>query len=539
MLPFNITLFQPTPAQLRTIRPVTTLDIFDGPGGNFHDDGLFSTVTFGRLGDPLRDRRFGYIHLRIPVFHPVVYTRLVRLKGLYRGILAGTEYATWDSTLKDFVKSNELEGRTGYSFFVQYWNELTPAKTGSDIRDLRIALIDKYRDAALLTDLLVLPAGLRDVEIGGDGRATMDEVNELYQSVLMLVRNFPERLTQADTTIYDRTRYTLTMKIVEIYEHFERLISGKNGFIQSKYASRRVFNGTRNVISSLDTSAVDLDAPNRPKANDTVIGLYQASKALLPKVVYGLKTGIIGEIFNTASNNIELVNPKTLQLEWTEVSSETMDRWSTPEGLEKIVNELSIVEKRDRPVMIEDRYLALVYVDDKANYRVFRDLREFPSEFNRSFVRPITYVELIYLSALSSWYSNTALVTRFPVENAMSSYPTSLYVKTTVQGELRYELDGDWNRKGDEYRALEYPIIKDGVVTNYHDSTSVNPSRLSSLGADFDGDTVSLTATYSKEANEEAKRYFKSRAFYVRPAGGLNFSADIHTVGLVLGFMTR
>lgn len=539
LLPFNITVLSPTPEQLRTIRPVTSLDVFDGPGGNFHEDGLFSTLTFGRLGDPLRDRRFGYINLKLPVLHPVIYSRLIRLKGLYGDILAGTSYAVWNEETHDFDRSNELEGRTGYHFFLSHWHELKPAESNSPARNLRIALINKYRDKALMSSLLVLPAGLRDVQMDAHGRPEWDICNEYYQSVLMLVRNFPERTSDADVGIYDRTRYSLTLKILELYEHFEKTISGKKGFIQGRFASRRVFNGTRNVLSSSDTGVVDLDAPNRPKFNNTVIGLYQLSKSLLPKTVYGLKTGVVGEVFNSASNNVELVNPETLKREWVEISNEEMERWSTEEGLEKVINELSIISKRDKPVTVDNHYLALVYLDDQNNYRVLRGINELPKDKDSAFVRPITYIELIYLSALTEWNKNSGFVTRYPIENSNSSYPTKPYVKTTIVGELRYELDEEFNRRGNNFVALEYPVIKPGVVTQYHDSISVNPTKLAALGGDFDGDTVSWLSLYSNEAIKETDDYFKTRAAYVKAGGGLNFSVGIHTLQLVLSFMTR
>jgi hypothetical protein len=539
LLPLNLSLLNPSPEQLRRLRQVTTLDIFDGPGGNFHDDGLFSTLTFGRVGDPDRDRRFGYIALRVPVFHPVVFTRLIKLKGLYADILSGKGYAKWNPEAADFEKATELDGQTGYHFFVQHFAELRPAKTGSATRDLRVQLLEKYRDKALLDNLLVMPAGLRDAEIDVDGRVSMDEINEIYQGVLMLVRNLPEKARASDDlSAYDRTRHTLTLKLVAIYEHIERLISGKGGFIQSRWASRRVFNGTRNVISSLDTSTADLDAPNRPRFNDTVIGLYQAARSVLPKTIYHLKTGLVGQVFDTTSNNVELVDPKTLKRVWVEISNEEMDRWSTEEGLDKVINELSVIDKRDKPVMIAGHYLALVYLSPNAEYKLLRSIDELPQDFNAKYVRPLTYVELIYLSGLGMWYKNSAFVTRYPVENYNSSYPTKHYVKTTVTGELRYALGDDWERDPEAPIALEYPIIKEGVVTQYHDSTSVSPARLAALGGDFDGDTVSFNSLYSKEAVDETDRFFKTRAAYVKAGGGLAFSVEIHTLALTMRFMT-
>lgn len=485
LLPLNLDLLILTPGQLKTIRPVTVLDIFDGPGGNFHENGLFSTLTFGRIGSPERDSRFGYIDLKLPILHPVVYTRLVKLKNLYGDILAGRAYATFNPELEDFEKSTELDGETGYAFFVAHWAKLKPKKTGSAVRDLRVALIEKYKDRSYLDKLLVLPAGLRDAEIDASGRTSMDEVNELYQKVLMLARNLPDRVPPAtQLSIYDRTRHTLTLRLVEIYEHFERLLSGKGGFIQRRWASRRVFNSTRNVLSSLDTSALDLDAKNRPQFNDVVIGLYQATRCLLPKSIYALKTGVVGQVFQTASNTAELVNPKTLKREWVDITNDDMDLWATDEGLEKIISGLSVIEKRNSYVKVAGYYLALVYLDDQQNYKILRGIDDLPDHANPKHARPITYMELIYLSGVGIWNRNHAFVTRYPIENFMSSIPCRIYVKTTVTGELRYELGDDFTRLGEDHVALEYPVFKDKQTPQYHDSTSINPTRLAPLGGD-------------------------------------------------------
>lgn len=540
MLPLNLELLVPTQDELRRIRPVTTLDIFDGPGGNFHEDGLFSTLTFGRVGDPERNVREGYIPLRLPILLPSVHNQLVRLKGLYRDILSGRGYGKWNPTAKDFEVSDELNGETGYAFFMAHIDVLQPPRTGSTVRDTRVSMFENARrDGKLTTShLIVIPAGLRDAEIGTDGRVEMDEVNEEYQSVLMQVRNLPETVRPTeDISPYDRVRYTLTLKFQAIYDYLEGMLSGKHGFIQEYWASRRVFNGTRNVFSSLDTSVLDFSKPNRPKFNNVTVGIYQAARSVLPKSIYALKTSPVGDIFNTSSNTVELINPDTYQREWVEISSDELDRWQTEEGLERVINELSVQAKRHRPVMVGEYYLALIYVDDAQNYRIFRNIDELPEWADTKHVRPITYVELVYLSGATMWNKQSAFVTRYPVENANSSAPHKLYTKTTIVGEMRYELDDNWERKGDDYVALEFPRLN-GDKTQYFDAMSVNPSKLESYGADFDGDTGSLLATYSIESNAEVDNYFRKRQAYIRAGGGLAFSVNIHSLALCLRSMT-
>lgn len=487
MLPANLDILELTNQQLKLIRPVTSLDIFDGRGGNFHDDGLFSTSTFGRVGDPIRDRRFGYIPLKISVFHPTLFKTILKLNNLYEGIISGREFATFDEEQNDFIPSNAIDGDTGYAFFVKHFPALVPKRTGSSVRDVRVDKIIKYQNRALVSNWLVMPAGLREADIETDGRVSMDEVNEMYQGVLMQTRNIPDNLergTLEEIQVYDRTRYAITMKIVEIYDYIEKLLSGKRGFIQSRWASRRVFNSTRNVLSSLDTGVADLSKPNRPHFRDTVIGLNQATKNVLPKAIFYLRTSIVDEIFDTASNRVELVDKDTLKSTFVEVSTNELDTWTTIEGLERVINDLGVLEKRDRPVIVNEHYLALIYVDDKQNYKIIRSIDEVPEGYDRSFVRPITLIELIYLSGVDHWNTFPCFVTRYPIENLYSSVPCRQYVKTTEKGELRYRLDRDWKREPIEGRALEFPVITSDHVTKYHDSTAVPVTILAPLGAD-------------------------------------------------------
>jgi hypothetical protein len=539
LLPFNISLLIPDRNMLSRLGRVTSHEIFVGNGGNFHEDGLFSVSIFGRVGSHERESNFGYIKLGLPVIHPLVYRNILKLKGFYEEILLGRQYAVFDEELKDFVKASELDGQTGYTFFFDNWKRVEFKETDSDIRRVRLKLVNENRDRSEMSAMLVIPAAYREAEPNPDGRIEYDEINDVYRVLLQQSTGIPEHFGQnADLSMYDKRRVAMQLRVQEIYDHYEKLISGKSGYVQSKWASRRVFNGTRNVISSMDTNAADLGEPNRPKFKDCVIGLHQASRGAAPKTIYGLRTGIIGEIFETMSNRVELVNKKTLVKEWVDVSVDDMDTWSTPQGLERVMNELEVIDKRSRAVEIAGHYLALVYLDDKKNYRILRDINEIPAGFDQKWARPITYAELIYLGGLSMWYKLRGFVTRYPVENYNSSIPVSIYVKTTVTGELRYPLGPDFKRDVTGPVAFEYPMLEVGKTAQWHDSTSVSPAILSPLGADFDGDTVSVNIVYSKEALAEIDKFFRSRIAYTDAEGGLAFRSTIHTVNLVLRYMT-
>ncbi len=532
--PFNISIAKLDQAAVANMRQVTSLDIYESSGGPLHSDGLFSLEIFGRVGEERRDHIFAYIDVRVPIFHPLIFRTLTKLKALYGGILTATEYARWDDEIKDFVSDSELTGRTGYQFFMERFKDIVFKENKSTLRSDRIKLIQKYKDVALSRYVLVLPAGLRDIETDEAGRVSFDEINSLYTKLMSISKGVVE-------TFYNDVNDTLHLPPIllqrafnEIYDTIENIITGKKGFIQKKFGSRKVYNGTRNVITAMDTSTPYIDGPNSPSYTDTVIGLFQCIKSVLPKTIHALRYSYLPNIFNAGTDRANLVNPKTLESEIVDLSPEEYDRWTTVEGLEKVINSYGEQRLRSRPVRVNGHYLALIYAGPDMTFKVFHDIRDLPSHLDRRYVRPITLVEFIYLSGYKIWNEGTAFVTRYPVTGTGSSYPSTVYTKTTTVGEMRKELDDSWEPMGDEHIAIEFPTFP----AVYLDSQVIPTSRIARLGADFDGDMCSFTAHYSKEGVEEVKDHLNSRRAYVDPRGGLNASVDVDMVKLVLHNMT-
>jgi hypothetical protein len=135
---FNIELTKLSPNSLALLKKTTSSDNFEGNTQNFHKEGLFSIETFGRLGSEARFKNFSYIDIKIDIIHPFLFELLGKVKGLYTSILMGKSWVKWDSTINDFVQSDELNGETGYDFFMRYWKDLDFKITGEKIRDHRI-----------------------------------------------------------------------------------------------------------------------------------------------------------------------------------------------------------------------------------------------------------------------------------------------------------------------------------------------------------------------------------------------------------------
>lgn len=535
-IPFNVSILNLTAEKLKLLRPVKSPDVHDGVTGNFNEDGLFSVLTFGRVGDELRDTRFSYIDIHLNIFHPTIYRALVQLRGLYRDIMAGTAYAIFDDKEGDFILANELTGETGYAYFLKHWKKIKYRESKSPVRTERIKMIQKYQAISTTSKILVMPAGLRDYIVDSTGRGTQDEINDVYRRILGASKVIVSADGTETSPLYDNSRRSLQQGFNDVYDHVLRMITGKKGFIQEKYGSRRIFNGTRNVISAMDTSTADLDEVNSPDYTDTILGMFQVAKGALPLTIFLLRNGWLGEVFSVgdSSTSARLIDPKTLKSELVDLPPDVRDRWITVEGLEKVIESMRIVENRHKPVMLEDRYLGLVYRGPDNTFKIFGDIGDLPEGFDRKNVAPLTLIELIYLSGYKRWNTLKTIVTRYPVTGIGSTYPSTIYTKTTMKGEVRTELGVDWNPMEDSV-ALEFPSYE---PLAYVDSQVIHPSRLGGLGADFDGDTASSTIVYTQESIDEIDNLLNSREAYLDPRGGFKASCNVQTVQLVLRNMT-
>ena len=482
-IPFNISLLELTDDKLKNIRPVTVLDAFEGASTNFHPNGLFSTEIFGKVGQERRLRAFSYINIKLEILHPVVFRILTDMKTLYLEIMNGKAYATWNDEIKDFEKSNPMDGSTGYNFFYTHYKDIVFEQRPSTKRQQGIALLSKYKNKSSLSKIVVLPAGMRDMEIQGDGRFSEDEINVLYKELIALSNNVSMDAIKNNVEILDNTRFKMQATFNQIYDLLENMIQGKKKLMMGKWASRKVFNGTRNVITSIPINNKELNNENNISINNVVCGLYQFLKAALPISLFNLRSGFLSKVFVGPNSPVFLVNKNTLKRETLQLRAEYYDNWMTDEGLEKIISLFQEEGIRHKPLEINGYYLGLIYKSPEGTFKIFQDIDELPTGLNKKDVYPLTFCELLYISVYKVANTLPGFVTRYPITGTGSIYPSMIYLKTTVVSEKRRELDDDWHPIEGQM-AIEFPKPN----TSFVNSLSPHSSHLQKLGADFDGD---------------------------------------------------
>jgi len=532
-IPFNIELLILTTDLIKYLGEVKSKDTYEQNSTVFKEDGLFSSTIFGPKGSRERMEKFGYIDLHIPVFHPLIYRHLISLESLYKGILDGSKYAIWDDKIKNFLPADKTTGETGYNFFIKHFDEIKFRETDSDLRKNKINFIKKYKAKdVLISKYLVIPAGMRDRTELPNGKILEDEINNLYRKLLTVANTAKRfRIDAKDNPIINTVKNRLQKAVLDIYEYIENILSGKEGFIQGKWTKRTITYGTRNVITALPIKIRHNKQPNRPKMDHTVIGIFQFAKAITPVTIYQIRTKFLNRVFDQNSNMSYLYNKKTLEKEMVEISEKTRSNWITDEGLENTINKLSQDEIKRSPIIVDDHYMFLLY-DDGKNIELIDDVNSLPYTYNKKYIRPMTYIELLYLALYDVADRYPGFVTRYPITGLGSVYPTKFYIKVNLNPRVvNLRLHG----QAEGVTLYEYPNLNEPFFS----SMSPHITHLDRLDADFDGDKMSANVVMEEESIEELENILNSAKYYLDENGKLIYSASNDISNLTLKIFTE
>ena len=501
---------------------VTSTFIYENSTNALHKEGLYSEKIFGELGDKRRKYKAGYINLNTKIFNPIIYRSLISISNLYEDIISGKRYAIFDKTEKDFIiaKMDEEGADTGITFFKKHFSKLEIKETSSIKRNNKIQIFKKYKKNIYTDKLFVLPAGLRELEIGDDSNVKENEIANIYKNIINYALGL--ELVEDGDELYDNTRYQIQKKVDDIYKYIENIISGKHGLLSKGLSSRSIKYGTRNVITS---SSYDVLSPNDPqflKPDETFLGTYQTAKGLLPATIHALKTIFFEQIFDGSTETIQVITDKYETIH-DDITMEEIYDFIDVNKIEDNVNKLKNAEVRYDPIFVNNtegkkRYLYMVYdLTDKiyiiTNLDELKDsLEENNQKYDENKLRFLSWIEMLYMATYAASKNRHVLITRYPVIQDESSYPSKIHLKSTIKGRVVDVLFIGNNKK---FNLNQYPIM--GLP--FHDTISPHLSKIGGLGADFDGDTASANYVLSKDANDEIKIYLESKRSIVNQEG--------------------
>lgn len=514
MKPTNLTLLDPRTIVPGVFKPITSTDAFEGMTQNLNDDGLYSIEIFGKVGSKERDKTEAYIDVKLPIFNPTYLKALILVKALYQGILRGAEYAVFDEEKGDFIKSNILEGQSGFSFFVSKLKEIVFSTTDSYKRGQRVKLLVDFRDIAMTDKVIVIPAGLRDIQFGANGAPTEPEITELYRALIFRTRVILGGKGDAENPLYDSVRWGVQTAFNDIDQYLFDLLQGKGGILQRRMSTRGVVGGTRNVITARKVSRKNLKTKMLVSPNSVDMGLFQGLLNYQYVCAHGVMTEYLTNVFTIGNQSAKLVNKKTLEFEYVEVSPNIVDKWTTFTGINKLFNGFADASIRNKEIVIDHRYLMLVY-DDGKDVCVLHDINDLPEDKDKKFVKPITYMEFFYLSCYKAIGDQISQQTRYPIIGIGSIFPAAVNLITTEgAGQRTIREAYDWSERDVCY---SYPSRRE--KQDFFDAMSVDPSREAGLDSDHDGDQLNSNSVCAEDSKDQVKELFGKRSYYISGTG--------------------
>lgn len=485
---------------VNNLQEVTSSHIFSSKM-TFDSNGLLSNDIFGiSKGD--RRSTFAYIDLRRKFIHPHIYQKVI--KALFRGIVFLVSGQRRYS-IKDGILVEDEEGWTGLEALYKHWNEIDWSKKETANTTAKELLMTLTRDQIFIDKELVIPPAYRDVMLSGtvDNSDHVNELNSLYRKLISAV----SAISQGG--LFARTQFNTQLKIqetlVEIYDYFKGLISKKKGLIRKNLMGKSVDYGVRSVISSANYNHEHFE-DNIVDLEHAAVPIYQCCSLFYPFIQSWLKNFFTREIINDP-NIISFLDEKTgkeftatikdpeIQFSDKFIKKMINDYCLNPDNRHKLITITVEVPTRDKKVKELKAGLML-------KGKIIED-----NNTQKTLNRPITITDVLYLATVDVCEKRHVMVSRYPVGTDKGIFFSKINVQST-KNHIHVVFNGkDYPR----YPDINLSIEHDKVGVQFIDTLVFSNSHCEGMGADYDGDQLSVRGIWTDEANEEAETIMNSK----------------------------
>jgi len=437
------------------------------------EDGLFSSEIFGYPGSKERKVIFAYTSLKRKFVHPVMYKLLTSMDKKIADLLLGKKYF---SVVDGKLVEDDKEGKTGVTYFYTIFDQLKFDNTGSYRRENYLKLLKNLtKESAFIDKFLIIPAFYRDYnpsKTANDVVKSVEEVNKMYSKLIRLSQTISEGENYDFMGVI--TEGTIQVLLYEIYDYFTNNLAGKNGMFHQSSLGKSVDYASRSVISA-PRFKTDKWNDNPIRFGYTGIPLSQLVVLFYPFFI------------------------KFIQ-DYIAEREQELSKFLDEDGKEVIVN--NVKEQFSEEVI--KRYISLYIksVESRFSSLKIKDINgvEYPFPlYKEELKRNFTIMDLLYIASVDICKDKHVYITRYPIEQYQSIYPSKIKILSTRE------------TKAVQLKDLylpDYPIIYPDYPANeelFIDTVVPYNGYLNSLGADFDGDTISLRGLYTVEANQEAE----------------------------------
>ena len=516
--------------KMNELKPISN-PVFFSRSGVPTTDGLLSNEIFGISKDD-RTQIFAYINLAGETFmHPLAYKTWCRLDSNIK--LCAYEMETFSLNTETGKLVKDPEGETGIKFLKKIIKKVDFQKTNSMKREVKIDFIQKYRDKLFTENLIVIPAGYRDVNTDTDSRIGVGEINKLYDTIIRDTNALRES-EDYGLSLNGSLRGRIQDNLVAIYDWivFGRFngvdaqasgLSRKLGLIRRAGMKKSFDWGSRLVICTqnlrvedLDDIEVDLDSMGLP--------LAALCANFFPYLLYNIRQWFDNQFTNMKySQGIIMDNSKRevidIELEdWRLTFSDErikkeIDRFMHGSSNRFVPIEVPLSKDSEKKLKGKNAYIVfkgnkITSKDaiDKLQKNEVINVESFPLE-----TRPMTWCDVIYIALKEITKDKMTLITRFPVDSYWNQFPAKIKVLSTIKTEPII-VDGTFYK---EYPLIRVEDMNKDTSSKFIDVALPNNVRLDSIGGDFDGDTISSKPPFSIEASEELYDVVNSKKHYI------------------------
>lgn len=462
----------------------------------YDPQGILSNEIFGiSKGD--RRRIFGYINLKRPFLHPHVYGNV--LKKIIRSSINYIVSGQKRFSVQEGLLVQDENGWTGLSGLYDHWEEIKWNKLKSSDKESLKLLSGLKRDQIFITKILVSPPAYRDVTLAG----TIDSSDHIPKPNGLYVRLISASTLLSSGGLFARTQYATQMKIqdtlLEISNYYKSQISKKAGIIKKNLIGKSVEFGTRSVISSFSYNNETIHE-NMVDLSHSALPLAQCCSTFYPFIEAWLKNFFTREIVNDP-NLITFYDPekkkeitatlKDPEVQFSEKAIKKLinDYVFNPDNRFKTIDVEAVLPsstKKDKPVK------AIMLLKGKIML---------PNNVTTVLNRAMTVTDILYLACVDVCEKRHIMVTRYPVGTDKGLFFNKVRVQST-RNHVNVVFNG---KEYPFYPDIDFDVPRDKIGVQFIDSTVFSNSLLEGMGADYDGDQVTIRGLWTAEANLEAE----------------------------------
>lgn len=493
------------------LQQVTSAIPFDKDGSP-NPSGIFSTYIFGNTQKE-RSNNCGYVDLKDKYFHPFVYEILVKLDGNIDRCAKGE--GSWeikDGRLKkkpvsddDFFESED----TGLKWLIENFSKLKFERNKSRIRGERIDFIENsIKDNSIfISKYIIIPVIYRDIE-HSSSRMQMNEINDFYNKLISYSSASGDEIIGSVGNI---TYYRIQSLLVQLRKFGQDLIAMKNGFFHKAILGKNPDYGSRSVISVPLSNGILRPEDQSINMQHTGVPIAQCCSLGLPFIMKWIMDFIAEEFeYKYGSRYIAEEIDSNGKIKTKFIDLDNPREYFNTEFIEK---HISLYTKtygsRFDPIELPVKGGGEPYVLQAKHFINYAT--------GEPINRPFTWTDLLYIAASEALENKYIYVCRYPITDYLSMFPSKIFIQSTLKTiPVKFR-----DKIYPNYPVVDLKTSPAKMNMIFNDTVNMSNLYLDTMGADYDGDTVSIKMVYSDEANAEAAKLSKGIANYFRTNGSM------------------